>query len=466
MRYLTLILLILPIHIIAQQDSARLSIETYLDIVKRYHPAVLQGDQTIQLAQGDLLSARGAFDIKLDTDWDNKGFKSQNYYSELNTALKIPTWIGADIKVGYERNRGIFLNPRDNLPSDGLLFAGVSIPVGSGRAWDERRAIVRAAELNNSIAQEDRIQIFNELYLKSIIAYLEWSFAYRTLTIQQEGVRLAEQRLAITKSSFIQGDKPAIDTLEASILLQKRAIDLNNTTQFYTSAKLELQNFLWGPNLLPIELSNNAIPENIDPQWLAQAIASIPENTASWLNDQYIIKILDLEKSIIDNDRRLARESLKPNINIEYFPLLSVNTESLIASPNIGDYKIGLSASIPIQTRKGRGKLLSLDAKTTIIDTKISKEKTQLTNIVAALKTNRQNQLTQIINYQNILQDQLKLVNAERRKFQIGESSVFLVNSRESKYLTDLMNVAKSEIELLKMRTYTLFYTGLLWNRI
>ena len=58
------------------------------------------------------------------------------------------------------------------------------------------------------------------------------------------------------------------------------------------------------------------------------------------------------------------------------------------------------------------------------------------------------------------------LLRAERRKFDIGESSVFLLNSRETKYLESQQKLLGGLQKLLQSRVIYLYYTGGLFQTI
>ena len=88
-----------------------LTLSEYLGYVKSFHPVVKQANLVINEGEAKLLKARGAFDPKLEVDFDKKEFKNTEYYDKLNAAFKIPTWYGIEFKGKYEENSGAFLNP-------------------------------------------------------------------------------------------------------------------------------------------------------------------------------------------------------------------------------------------------------------------------------------------------------------------------------------------------------------------
>ena len=93
--------------------------------------------------------ARGNFDPKLKSNFEIKEFGEKNttYYNTWDSKLEVPLWVPADLNVGYEQNRGEYLNDELANTEGGLIYAGVSVPVGRGLFIDERRTAVRTARL-------------------------------------------------------------------------------------------------------------------------------------------------------------------------------------------------------------------------------------------------------------------------------------------------------------------------------
>ena len=106
-----------------------LTFKEYLAFVKQYHPVARQAGLKLNMAEAELLRARGGFDPKIEVDYDRKEFKNTEYYDILNSTYKIPTWYGIELKANFEQNQGVYLNPQRTVPQDGLFSAGVSVDV-------------------------------------------------------------------------------------------------------------------------------------------------------------------------------------------------------------------------------------------------------------------------------------------------------------------------------------------------
>jgi len=131
--------------------SKELTYTEFLGYVKKYHPLVKNANLEINKAQANLMMARGGFDPKIEVDFSKKQFKDKEYYSILNSSFKIPTWYGIEIKAGFDNNEGIYLNPENTVPNQGLTSLGINVPLGQGLFINQRMADVRKAKIQMPI---------------------------------------------------------------------------------------------------------------------------------------------------------------------------------------------------------------------------------------------------------------------------------------------------------------------------
>jgi len=120
---------------------------------------------------------------------------------------------------------------------------------------------------------------------------------------------------------------------------------------------------------------------------------------------------------------------LLPEINLEYNFL--TDTPEFINSFNTQDYKGGITFRMPLFLRKERGALKLARFKLQDAEFERDNAWVSIRNKVLAVYNeldsfDRQNALIG-----NIVVDYDRLLTAEERKFSFGESSLFLINSRE-----------------------------------
>ncbi|RYJ52794.1 TolC family protein [Flavobacterium petrolei] len=443
MKKLFLAFLFLGFAATAQDiTSKEFTYTEFLGYVKKYHPLVKNANLEINKAQANLMMARGGFDPKIEVDFSEKQFKDKEYYSILNSSFKIPTWYGIEIKAGFDNSDGVYLNPQNTLPNQGLTSLGVTVPLGQGLFINQRMADVRKAKMQMQLSQAERkLQAIAVLYDASQ-AYFNWKKNFNEVQLYAEYNENAQIRFKGIQSLINQGDKPAIDSVEAGIIVKNRKLSLEDSNLKLAKAKLELANFLWLENNIPLELSDELIPET-------QLELTIQESlkTNDLLNTDFSItnhpKINALQSKIdmLNVEQKLKANMLLPKIDVGYS---YISEPSYIDNYQFKDYKIGLDFYFPLFLRKERGSLKLAKFKVQETEFTLDLEKVQLTNKINAQKMEIESLLRQKKLIKGLVQDNLTMLNSEERLFSFGESSLFLINTREN----NLVSAQLSKIAL------------------
>lgn len=169
MKKIVLFLLFSISHFAQEKNLKELTFNEYLGFVKKYHPLVKQANLKLNEAQASLMQARGAFDPKIEVDFNEKQFKDSQYFSILNSSFKIPTWYGIELKAGFNNAEGIYLNPENTLPNSGLTSFGITVPVGQGLFINQRMADIRKAKIAiNLNAAERNLEAIEVIYEASV----------------------------------------------------------------------------------------------------------------------------------------------------------------------------------------------------------------------------------------------------------------------------------------------------------
>ena len=423
-------------------SSNELTYNEFLGFVKKYHPLVKNANLEINKAQANLMLARGGFDPKIEVDFSKKQFKDKDYYSILNSSFKIPTWYGIEIKAGFDNNEGMYLNPENSVPNQGLTSLGISVPLGQGLFINQRMADVRKAKIQMKLSQSERkLQAIVVLYDASL-AYFNWKKNFDEVTLYEEYNKNAQIRFEGIKTSIIQGDKPAIDSIEARIIVKNRILNLEDSRLKLAKAKLDLANFLWLDNNIPFELSEELIPELELENTIQESLKTndLYDNDFSIVNHPKI-NALQNKIDILNVERKLKANMLLPKVNMGYSYL---SEPSYFDNYQFQDYKIGLDFFFPLFLRKERGSLKLAKYKVLETEYTLNLEKVQLSNKIDAQKL----EITSLFKQKELIKDLVKdnntMLNSEERLFSFGESSLFLINTREN----NLVSAKLSKIAL------------------
>jgi outer membrane protein TolC len=434
-----------------QDTSVLLSFDQFITMVKSHHPVTYQGDLLNEFASNNERAARGLFDPKLEAAYSHKSFDGKNYYRLLESGVKIPTWFGVDVKASYEFARGSFINADQSLPAQGLWNVGLSVPLGKGLVIDQRRAELKKALIFNEVATQERNLLLNELIYEATAAYIEWQQKEQYRLIALEGVALAEERLQGTVLSYQNGDKPAIDTLESLLSLQRRGQALQLAIQEVGVAIVNVEKFLWLEGAIPLEIEVNTYPETFQNEGFEFLVDSLNIHLDAIIGNHPLLQTYEFKLDQLEVDLQLSREDLKPDLRLDYFPLLNI-PETEFLSNSLDNYKFGATLNYPLFQRKTRSKIIQNDLK--IQDTRFNllQKRRELELKLQLYYRNCEQEEDQLDLASNILENYEQMTRAENRKFAVGESSLFLVNTRESNYLESKRKRIEVLMKLLKSR--------------
>lgn len=440
MKYLLYLIALAPFIMGAQNNPNEFTFEEYLGYVKKFHPLVKQANLKITEAQAELMKARGAFDPKLEANYDEKQYENSNYYSIFDGSFKIPTWYGIEIKAAFDNNEGIYINPENTLPNQGLTSVGIAVPIGQGLWINERMAGIRKAKLFQKLNEAERNLMLTEVLFQASNRYINWKRSYDEVALYKEFLENAQIRYDGVIKSIEFGDKPAIDSVEAGITIRTRALNLENAKLKLLKAKLELSNFLWTEDNVPLELENQLFPQqNLKATFLETLNLLNLENIS--LENHPKINALLTKIDMLKVDKKLKANSLLPKIDLSYNYL---SEPSAFDNYRFEDYKIGVNFYFPLFLRKERAELklaklkiqdseFGLDFETQSLNNKINAQQQEINSFTKQMAINNQ-----------LVSNFTQMLEAEDRLFEMGESSLFIINTREN----SLVSAKLSEIAL------------------
>lgn len=429
-----------------------LDFRSFLDWVRTYHPVAAQAEINLQMGAMEVRQARGGFDPLVYGNLDKKEFKESVYYDKREAGVAIPTWMGVELTGVYEQNSGQFLDPEASVPSDGLISAGASVNLARGLILDERRAALRQAQIYQESTEVQRIQFLNALFLDATDVYWRWALAQENVTVLDEGVELAQIRFEAVKSSFLAGSNAAIDTVEAFSILMNRQYKLQEAENIYFRTTQELNTFLWDEDTNPMTISDEVKPQGLfdsvfpplDPPELRTMVSSHPD-----------LQVADFELASLDVERKLKSQQLLPVVKFKY-NFLTENMGDFNSPFFENNYKYGLTVYTPLFLRKSRGALGLAKAKIDFKQNSRDLKEIQLRTKLESELNNWKVLNNQVVTFSQSVESLEALLTGELRKFEIGESSLFLVNSREvsvySSRLTLNQLIMKRKIAFAKAR--------------
>lgn len=405
----------------------KLTYDEFINVVRKYHPIAQQASLQTDLAKADLQSARGAFEPSVYLNKNEKEFGGKHYYSYLTSELKVPTWYGVDFKAGTESNQGQYTDIE--LTKGRSSFVGVSLPLAKGLLIDKRRAVVKQAREMIAYSDEERRLMLNELLYDATAAYYEWQNNFFTKRLADSLLLVNQQRYDFIVKGFKLGDRPAIDTVETLTQLQSFEFMQAEAQQTLNNAIIQLGNFLWKDNQQAYQLPAFVEPA---PLLVPHSLQDLTEYQ-NYAATHPKLQQAQIKTNVLGIERQLKFQSLLPTFNVQYNLLNKDYT--FFADPNLfqNNYKWGFTVGIPLFLREARAEYRKANLKIT-----------QQTWENRLLFTEQQNKVNRYYNdavqlqrqvaiYQQTVINYRRMYDAELTRFQNGESSLFLVNSRENK---------------------------------
>ncbi|HET9056791.1 MAG TPA: TolC family protein [Chitinophagaceae bacterium] len=427
-----------------QVDSLRvLKEEEFIATVKQFHPLAKQGALLVDIAKAELTAIRGGFDPIFQTGNERKTFYGENYYNYTFGELTVPTWYGVEIKGGFENNFGNFID--NELTVGRSSYLGLTLPLIKNLVIDKRRAALQQAKLFSQQSEYEKKIIINNLLLDAYHAYWNWAKDFKIYNLFANAVELNRQRLSLIKISFEQGDRPGMDTVEAISQLQNLQQQKTEALLKFNKSSLELSNFLWTGSEEPAYISNNVIPDSI---WAGINLEALElDGLDKWLehtlNRHPKIQSLNLKISNLEVDRKLKFQDLLPKLDLKYNflqkgyePWKNINTSLLD-----NNYKLGFNFSIPLFLRKGRGEWASAKLKLRNVSLERQQQRLEIENKIRYYYSEITSLKQQSSYLQNAYINYQKLFDLEILRYGLGETSLFILNSRQNQLLFQLQKL-------------------------
>ena len=449
-RYVVLVGLLALLFFPAYGQSEQvLTPAAFIQQVRQFHPVAKQASLIAESANAELLSARGAFDPVFKMNTAEKSLDGINYYRYSNPEVSLATALGVNIKAGLENSNGQFINPE--LTRGAASYVGVEMSPLNGLLIDKARATLQQAKIYRDQSEEERALVINDLLLASYTAYWQWAASYEMYKVYRNYVDVATRRMQLMRLTFKNGDRSLADTVEAFTQLQSYQLLETAALQELNSRKFELSQYLWNEGGNPYLLPEAYIPD-IAQLKMMLPLPNIDQLLPSIAVQHPEVRIYRYKLRSLEIDRRLKLQNLLPAVNVnanilskEYF-----NYKGLDAAYLENNYKFGITMKLPLLLRQGRGEYrraqlkiretgLQLDQKVWVLQNKISQYHNEARLLMKQIEIAR-----------SMYRNYAMLLRTEELKFSQGESSLFLINSRETKALEMEQKLIELQLKYVK----------------
>ncbi|GAO53256.1 TolC family protein [Novosphingobium sp. MD-1] len=410
------------------QPSTPLTLDEVLRSSARAAPDIVAALARVRQAEGRALSAEGAFDTVFSVDARSR---LAGYYdgSEVTGKAERPlTGNGGYLYGQYRNSRGDFPIYEDKAYTNqlGEVKIGALYALLRDRMIDARRSTAQLAGNDIDIARFETRATAIGVQARAIEAYQKWVESGLKLQAYQALYDIAVERGNGIRRQVQLGAKPEILLTENEANMVKREALVAQARQEFRAAANKLSLYYRDAAGLPVLVDADRLPPsaaafdgmNVDPFF---EIEERPD---------FGILLEEIEQASVK--LALAENDLRPRLD------LKGEIAKDIGSAGAGGYSrsplevvFGVSLTVPLQNRKARGKLTESRAKLDELSVKqrylAEKIRAEVAGIGIEVDTARA--LADATRRQVALAD--RLAEAERRRFALGSSDFFLVNSRE-----------------------------------
>jgi outer membrane protein TolC len=207
------------------------------------------------------------------------------------------------------------------------------------------------------------------------------------------------------------------------------------------NARLKVESYLWDQGLAPLFFDSNVNPAVL-------TIQQITITQAAELDETPLLQAYDYKLTDLNYERKLKIEQLKPQLSLNYNFLQ--DAQSPLSNYSLNNYKWGGTFYMPIFLRKERSSLEMTKLKIentkyeqSLKERELNIKQQQLFNEWAA-------QIEQSSQLETISESYKQLVEGEQDLFDLGESTVFLINMREINYINAKMKLLETQAKTIK----------------
>lgn len=448
-KLFSIIFLFFNVFIFAQ-NNFELSYENYIAWVNKNHPLIKNSNWEKNIAQNNIIKARASLDPTISGKIGEKNIDNTTYYNQKNIELSLPTWYGIDFNIGTNDLSGKKLNNDDTKGT--ITNFGLMVPLARNLIYNKRKATIEQAKILNKMTFSEQEMIKNQVLLEANLQYWDWVKSYELLQLNQKMLENNQKRYDFVKKTHRFGERPAIDTTEAYTQLQSFELKNIEAKTNFQIATIELSQFLWSDNGENYNLSENIIPiENLNLNFIENYFF-VTERLLSTVNQQNAINYYTQKNEFLEIDKKLKWQNFLPKLDFTYNFFNKEDSKIDVLPFFDNNFQYGLKLELPIFMREARADYQNAKLKILQNNENVKFKKQELLTKINSYHLEIKNYIALTENNISLEQNFKKLLNAEETRFANGESSLFLINSRENKLLETQEKI--TELKAKAIKTY------------
>jgi cobalt-zinc-cadmium efflux system outer membrane protein len=400
-----------------------------LSSVDRAFPLLERARRDRDVAEGEALEARGNFDLKLKA----AGETVDGYYDNerLKATVEQPLApLGMTLFGGYRIGRGPFpvYDEKALTLDEGEWSGGFNLPLLRNRAVDARRADRQVADLGVDVAAQGVAKARLSVFKDALKQYWEWAAAGRQLGVVRGLLDLAERRDVDLADAVRLGQLAPVERTDNLRAILQRRSALVTAQRVVEATAINLSLFYRAPDGTPLRPSVDRVPAA-----LPEPVPLTPEQELEAvdlaLRHRPEVVAQRLKRSQQEVQVRAARNTLLPTLDL--FSDVSRDFGEGRPTREGTEVQAGVFFELPLQRRKASGKTRQAEAKLAGIDADLrfleDRVRADVQDAASALRAAYAT--VELVRQELTVARELE--GLERDRFQLGDSTQFLVNLRE-----------------------------------
>lgn len=393
----------------------------------------------VREAQAKRMAAFAAFEPRIDLSSEGKSYGNDLQYRLDRAEARVGLPGGIDLVGGASQATGAFINPERKTPTEGLANLGISAPLGGALIFSDRQYAWGAASRDLEMEEAKLDRVLRKVTLDAVKAYTFWQAQSEVQSAVDDALAVAEERLRLVREAFRLGERSEMDTLEAYLSWVDRRTDAAKQQNLSAAAVADVERLLRGAedvsvNVLGVRPEGRPVILGFNAQLSAASpdVLSVPE--------------LAMAGAALRRERLATTTAWAQWLPAPYVDYRLLQWGGSAWNPEAVQWKVGLA--VPLFNQKARADLASAQARLRAAQANA----TSTQNAVEVLRTQLAQQVQALESEHKALTASetaaYVLLQQERRRFALGESTMFILASRESKYLEAVQKRALASAKL------------------
>jgi outer membrane protein TolC len=225
------------------------------------------------------------------------------------------TWNGLSFSAGWENGRSTTSNSFSSLNpiSTSRLLAGVTLPLLRNRVIDPQRGEIRIRQTQQKIADNDfELRVID---IATRVQEMYWNLvaARQDAVVQAEGVKLAKEQLDRNQRMISAGTLAPVELAASEAEYQRRLDSWYASVSLVTQVENGLKTLLcpdrvdtlWGDEIVPLDIKTKEPAE----------LGELKDLSALALKQRPELMQLALRRQVNDVQQQVAKDQVRPQVN-------------------------------------------------------------------------------------------------------------------------------------------------------